>query len=49
MKNLSLNFLKYKRVDFCLDLFLNINYFHENILENKKKCKITNIFQKKKT
>lgn len=49
MKKLNLEFKKYKRVDFCLDLFLEINYFHKNILDEKKKSKITNIFQKKKT
>lgn len=49
MKNLNLEFKKFKRVDFCLDLFLEINYFHKNILDEKKKSKITNIFQKKKT
>lgn len=49
MKNLNLEFKKYKRVDFCLDLFLNINYFYEKIIDEKKKEKITNIFQKKKT
>jgi hypothetical protein len=49
MKNLNLEFKKYKRVDFCLDLFLEINYFHKNILYENKKSKITNIFQKKKT
>ena len=48
MKNLNLKFEQYKRVDFCIDIFLDINYFFKNILIEEKKAKITNIFQKKK-
>jgi len=45
---LNLEFKSYKRVDFALDLFLNINYFYKRILKEEKKEKISNIFQSKK-
>lgn len=37
MEEFKLNFIKYKRVDFCFDIFMNMNYFYTKILIDKFK------------
>lgn len=37
MKKYKLEFVKYKRIDVCFDLALDINYFYEKILDDKYK------------
>jgi len=48
MKILDLEFVKYKRVDFCFDIFMNMDYFYKNILLEKFKKDIQTFHQSKK-
>jgi len=39
MKEFNLSFIKYKRIDICFDMKININYFYNTILDDKYKTR----------
>ena len=48
MENFDLWFVKYKRIDFCFDIFMKMDYFYNSILWEKHKKSVTAINQSKK-